>query len=130
MHKNIVTILLSIAVFLGSTFVQADTSTETPEQGLIAIIDLYKKQEWGELVKKRCLDSKHAESEEALAKLADSLSAQFSDQGTLEALIGSFEAALKAGPRVESEGTVAIFASEAGSVRLSKMDNGTWGLRF
>ncbi|EDY83199.1 hypothetical protein VDG1235_2823 [Verrucomicrobiia bacterium DG1235] len=131
MHKNIITSIVSIVLFLGATLVHAESSEgETPQQGLHAIVELYKNHDWEGLVKERCLDSQHASSEEALQELVSNLSSQFSEAESLDALVTSYEAALSAEPQIEGEGTVAIFASESGSVRLSKMDNGAWGLRF
>lgn len=130
MQKKIISSIVSIALFIGASLAQADTEAETPQQGLKAIVELYKTQDWENLVKERCLEARHAQSEEAVKELVTSLSSQFSEAETLEALVSSYEAALTAEPEIESEGTVAIFASEYGSVRLSKMDNGAWGLRF
>lgn len=76
------------------------------------------------------MDARHVASEEEVHDLVSNLSSQFSEADTLEALVTSYQSALSAEPQIESEGTVAIFASEAGSVRLSKMENGAWGLRF
>ena len=81
-------------------------------------------------MKQRCLDTKGAQSEVAVQELVANLSSQFSEEDSLAALVSSYEAALAAEPQIQGEGKVAIFASEAGSVKLSKMDNGVWGLRF
>ncbi|MDQ8181636.1 hypothetical protein [Pelagicoccus sp. SDUM812005] len=131
MPKKVLSSIVCILLFLGASLAQADNGQrETPEQALKAIVELYKKNDWEHLVKERCLDARHAQSEAAVQELVDSLSSQFSDAETLQALVFSYEAALAAKPEIESEGTVAIFASDYGSVRLSKMDNGIWGLRF
>ncbi|MDQ8204521.1 hypothetical protein [Pelagicoccus sp. SDUM812003] len=130
MQKKLLTSILSAALFLSVAFVQADMETETPEQGLSEIVELYKSQDWETLVRNRCLDSKHAESEAALQALIASVSRQFSDKDLREAIVSSYEAALKSKPRIEAEGTVAIFSCDLGSVKLSKMDSGVWGLRF
>lgn len=131
MHMKLTSSIASIALFLGASFASAEeVATETPQEGLQAIVDLYKSQDWEGLVKERCLDTNVANSDEAKTELVSNLSAQFSDTETLDALVTSYEAALSADPSLESEGTVAIFASEVGSVKLSKMENGSWGLRF
>lgn len=130
MQKQLFSTIVSIALVFGATFAYANPQEETPQQGLEAIVALYKAHDWEELVKNRCLSAKDVETEEAQQELIVSLSSQFSDSESLDALVTSYEAALSAEPRIESEGTVAIFASEVGSVRLSKMDNGAWGLRF
>lgn len=130
MQRKILTSILSIALFLGVALVQADPTAESPQQGLSAILKFYKAKDWDGLIKNRCPDAKHAESEEALKTLVDSVGQQFSDPDMLNAVVASFEAALVKTPRIEAEGTVAIFSSELGSVKLSKMDNGIWGLRF
>jgi len=131
MHKRIVTSFVSLLLFLGAAFANAGNQQgETPQEGLKAIVELYKKQDWEGLVKQRCLDTKHAESEAAVKELIGNLSSQFSDEQFLSALVTSYEAALKKEPEIKAEGTVAIFASEVGSVKLSKMENGVWGLRF
>ncbi len=130
MQVKLLSSIVSIALFIGASLAQADTQKETPEQGLKAIVELYKKNDWENLVKERCLDAHYAKSEAAVQELVASLNSQFSDAETLEALVASYEAALASEPQIESEGTVAIFSSEIGSVRLSKMDNGAWGLRF
>lgn len=130
MQIKILTSIVALALFIGASLAQADTRKETPEQGLEAIVELYKKGDWETLVRERCLEARHARSEASVRELIASLSSQFSDRETLEALVASYEAALSAEPEIESEGTVAIFSSEIGSVRLSKMDNGAWGLRF
>lgn len=124
------TSIVSIVLFIGATLVNADTAAETPEQGLNAIVELYKNQDWEGLVNERCVDAHHAATEEAKKELVAQLSSQFSEADTLSALVTSYEAALAAKPQIESEGTVAIFASDAGSVKLSKMENGVWGFRF
>ncbi|MBD5779410.1 hypothetical protein IEN85_07880 [Pelagicoccus sp. NFK12] len=130
MQKKLLSSIVAITLFIGGSLVQADTAEETPKQALKEIVELYKKNDWEHLVKERCLEARHAQSEAAVQDLVNSLSSQFSDAETLDALVASYEAALSAEPQIESEGTVAIFASEMGSVRLSKMDNGAWGLRF
>lgn len=131
MQKTIATSIISILLFLVASFANADNSqAETPQEGLKAIVELYKKQDWEGLVKQRCLDTKHAGSDEAVQELIANLSSQFSEEDSLAALVSSYEAALAAEPQIKSEGTVAIFASEAGSVKLSKMQSGVWGLRF
>ncbi len=130
MQKKLLTSIVSIVLFLGASFAHGGTESETPQQGLQAIVELYKTHNWEQLVKDRCLDARDAETEAAVQELIASLSSQFSDEESLGALVTSYEAALSAEPQIESEGTVAIFASDAGSVRLSKMDNGAWGLRF
>lgn len=131
MHKKISSSILSIALFLGASFASAeDVDTESPQEGLQAIVELYKTQDWEGLVKERCLDANGESSDEAISTLVSNLSAQFSDTETLDALVTSYEAALSADPQFESEGSVAIFSSEVGSVKLSKMENGAWGLRF
>ncbi|MDQ8184070.1 hypothetical protein [Pelagicoccus sp. SDUM812002] len=130
MQTKLLSTIVSIALFIGASLAQADTEKETPRQALKVIVELYKKNDWEHLVKERCLDARHGQSEAAVQELVASLSSQFSDAGTLNALVTSYEAALKADPQINSEGTVAIFASEVGSVRLSKMYNGAWGLRF
>lgn len=131
MYKKTLISVASIILFLSAAFVQADNAEgETPEQGLQAILELYKAQDWEGLVKSRCLDTRHAGSKAAVEDLVASIRSQFSDTETLGALVASFEAALANKPRLESEGSVAIFSSERGSVRLSRMDNGAWGLRF
>lgn len=130
MQKTILTTLLSLLLFLGAALVQADPAGETPQQALKDIVELYKNEDWEGLVKTRCVDSKHAVSEEEMSKLVSSVKSQFSDDELRDALIASYEAALSVSPRIESEGTVAIFASDYGSVKLSKMNSGAWGLRF
>lgn len=131
MQKNIVSSLVAFLLFLGGSFANAGGSlSETPEEGLKTIVELYKKQDWEGLIRKRSLDTKHAVSEEDVEKLIANLGARYEDEAFLSALVKSYEAALSAKPQLKSEGTVAIFASESGSVKLSKMENGTWGLRF
>lgn len=131
MYKKTLISVASIVLFLSAAFVQADNAEgETPQQGLQAILELYKAQNWQGLVESRCLDTRHAGSKAAVQDLVASISSQFSDAETLAALVASFEAALANKPRLESEGSVAIFASEGGSVKLSRMDSGVWGLRF
>ncbi|MBK1877747.1 hypothetical protein [Pelagicoccus mobilis] len=131
MQKKLATSIVSVLIFIGASFAgTAKSEGETPQDGLKAIVELYKKQDWEGLVKQRCLDTKHADSEAAVQELVANLSSQFSEKDTLSALVASYEAALAAEPKVNAEGKVAIFASEMGSVKLSKMENGVWGLRF
>lgn len=130
MHKKIITSLVSIGLFLGAALANPTAEEESPQEGLKAIVELYRTENWEGLVKERCLDTRHAQSAEEVQKLVQQLSSQFSEDDSLSALVTSYQAALSAEPQIEQEGSVAIFASETGSVRLSKMENGAWGLRF
>lgn len=131
MQKNFATAMIAVLLFLGASFASAgDPQGESPREALKAIVELYKAQDWEGLVRLRCLDTKHAGSEEAVEELIGNLSSQFSDEQFLAALVSSYEAALQSEPQMKAEGTVAVFSSEIGSVKLSRMDNGAWGLRF
>lgn len=130
MQKQFIASLFCIALFLGAALASDDSLGETPQQGLKAIVELYKVQDWDGLVKERCLDTRYAPSKEEVQKLVSQISSQFSQDQSLSALITSYQAALSAKPSIEAGGTVAIFASDTGSIRLSKMENGLWGLRF
>lgn len=131
MRNKLVTAVISILLFLGANIVLADHSEgESPNEALSEILDLYKSHNWEGIVQQRCLDTQYAESRAAVNVLVENLRNRISDAETYQSVVSSYEAALIIRPKFESDGSVAVFSSPQGSITLSKMDTGVWGLRL
>lgn len=130
MQKKLLTALLSMILFLSAAFVQADTERETPKQALAAIAQLFKTKDWTSIVQRRCADTEHAASEAQVAAMVADLAKTYDDEARLQATVGAYERALLAEPEMDDERTIAIFTSELGSVTLTRLSSGSWGLRL
>lgn len=131
MRINLLITIASILLFVGATVFQAESDAgETPRTALATILELHKKQDWEALVQTRCLGAEYVSVEDARNYLIDQLERDFSNADRRTSILHAYEAALAVQPEIEVGGKRAVFLSEQGTIVLSRMDSGVWGIRL
>jgi hypothetical protein len=106
------------------------TQPETPNQGIQVIIDLYEARDFDTLIRTRYAEIDKAENNEQIQSLVDRLTTLFQNEDKLAEAISTYTSVLEATPELSEDGTVATFTVEERFIKLSKMQNGTWGFHL
>ncbi len=120
--------ILSIIILSGCS--KPSSETETPEDALQAIIQLYEKQDFDTLVRSRYAEIGKAESEEQVQGIIDRLKGRFSNEERRNQAIALYKSLLATSPELSENGTVAIYGLDQGFVKLSRMQDGKWGFHL
>lgn len=131
-----------ILMLIVGVFLAVQAYTETPKEGLKAIIKLYKSQDFEKLVKERYSELHKAKNEKDVQKVIEMLKKRFSQEKKREQMISFLESALKSPPKeIKNEkpqktesGNIAKFKIEMKGrtieYKLYKMKTGLWGFHL
>lgn len=118
----------------GAPDTSSDTNTrsaqETPVQAIGSIIALYKARDFDTLFRTRYAEIDKAETEEQIQSLIDRYASRFEGDEALNEAIATYTSVLTLTPELTEDGTVATFQLDGGSIKLSKMPDGTWGFHL
>ncbi len=105
-------------------------SSESPEQGLQAIIELYEARDFDALIRTRYAEIGKANGEPQVLNLIARFEAAFAGEQDLARAVATFETALQSAPELQENGSVAVFQLEGEFCKLSRMTDGRWGFHL
>ena len=124
---RIATIVILASLCLGGC---SSTETETPQQALQAIIDLYEARDFDLLIRTRYAEIDKADGENQIQQLVDRFAKRFASDTSLREAVNTYRKALKIQPVLSEKGTIATFRLETGFIKLSLQKNETWGFHL
>ena len=107
-----------------------ETTPESIQDGLSAIIALYEARDFDALVRTRYAEIGKAAGEEQVGQLIAKLSERFSDEQTIQEVVGIYQLALESEPELSEGGDTAVFVLERGTMRFSRLPDGKWGFHL
>ncbi len=130
MHKTLLTIFVTGALFLGATLAEKGARGETPQQALLDLRQLYEARDWDRLVRERCADAPYATAAAELLALTARLEREYADETAHRHLLAKLALAASLKPKLADDGRVALFAVNGEVLSLTLMDTGQWGVRL
>jgi hypothetical protein len=104
--------------------------SETPNQAIQSIIQLYEARDFDSLIRTRYAEIWKAENEEQIQMLIDRFTTRFQVENKLNEAISTYKSVLQLTPELSENDTVAIFRLDNGFIKLSQMPNGKWGFHL
>ena len=106
------------------------SSPETPQEAIHEIVRIFQSGDFDSLVRTRFAGIEEAEDEAQIKELIGQFKEQFSDPELVKGAVSDFSEALKVEPAFSDGGKTAVFKTDFGELKLSKMGNGNWGFHL
>ena len=126
---------LSLIIFAGLVLASCGSKPETVEDGINAIIKLYKTGDFKKLVNERYAEIHKAKSEKEVNKIIEMYTKRFKNVKYLNQAIGAYTKALLIKPimttnensQISETGQVATFKGDKFRIKLYMLKSGKWG---